>query len=137
MRRDKIRDGDKLASEALAFNEFVEAASSLLMDIQSTLFDEAKARLDKNIRTDINTVEALETYFGPAQEDEEAADDVKGWVRCAWSKPSGSTLENIVDRLKVLKLTIRNAPRDQPKSLRPCIFTGEPGVEEILVARAY
>jgi prolyl-tRNA synthetase len=41
------------------------------------------------------------------------------------------------NRLKALKLTIRNAPRAQPATFGNCIFTGAPGVEEILIARAY
>jgi prolyl-tRNA synthetase len=39
--------------------------------------------------------------------------------------------------LKGLKLTIRNAPLQQPDSFAPCLFTGKPGVEEILIGRAY
>ena len=41
------------------------------------------------------------------------------------------------EKLKALKLTIRNAPADQPSSFGACIFTGAPGVEEILIGRAY
>ena len=40
-------------------------------------------------------------------------------------------------RLKALKLTIRNAPMAQPATVGACVFTGAPGVEEVLVARAY
>ena len=40
-------------------------------------------------------------------------------------------------KLKALKLTIRNAPLQQPESFAPCLFTGKPGVEEILIGRAY
>ena len=40
-------------------------------------------------------------------------------------------------KFKSLKLTIRNAPSQQPESFAPCLFTGKPGVEEILIARAY
>jgi len=137
MRRDRLRDGDKVASKALPFNEFVAGAPSLLMDIQSSLLKEAKARLRAGIRSDIDTFEALETYFGGAEEDEDKHGEVKGWVRCSWSRPTGAALERVVDRLKALKLTIRNAPMDQPTRFRACVFTGAPGVEEILVARAY
>ena len=55
----------------------------------------------------------------------------------AWSRPTGPALERVSERLKALKLTIRNAPLTQPNSLGRCVFTGEPGVEEILIARAY
>ncbi len=70
-------------------------------------------------------------YFG---EDDEA---FKGWVRAPWSKPTGAGLEAVETKLKALKLTIRNAPMDQPQEFGPCIFTGAAGVEEILIGRAY
>jgi len=40
-------------------------------------------------------------------------------------------------KLKGLKLTIRNAPLQQPENFAPCLFTGKAGVEEILIGRAY
>jgi len=74
-------------------------------------------------------------HFGPAADDEDANVAFKGWVRCAWSRPTGEALEEVTRRLKTLRLTIRNAPMVQPETFAPCLFTGEPGVEEILVAR--
>ena len=137
IRRDQLREGEKIASKSLPFAEFAEKAPLLLVNIQSTLLDEAKARLNASIHVDIDTFEALEAYFGIGEEDEDKAGATKGWARCAWSRPTGAALADVVERLKALKLTIRNAPMDQPKSLRPCIFTGAAGVEEILIARAY
>jgi prolyl-tRNA synthetase len=101
------------------------------------MFDEAKARLDANIRADITTFDQLAAHFGPAADDEDANVTFKGWVRCAWSRPTGEALEEVTRRLKTLRLTIRNAPMVQPEIFGPCLFTGEPGVEEILIARAY
>jgi prolyl-tRNA synthetase len=46
-------------------------------------------------------------------------------------------MDAIEDQLKALKLTIRNAPMDQPETKGKCIFTGKDGVEEILIARSY
>jgi len=43
----------------------------------------------------------------------------------------------VTRRLKTLSLSIRNAPMAQPETFAVCLFTGEPGVEEILIARAY
>jgi prolyl-tRNA synthetase len=137
MRRDRLRDGDKVASSAMARDAFVHAAPALLAEIQASLFDEAKARLSANIRNDITSFEALAAYFGPAGEDDDAASAFKGWVRAPWCKPTGEALEAVGARLKALKLTIRNAPMGQPAQLGPCIFTGKPGAEEILIARAY
>jgi prolyl-tRNA synthetase len=137
MRRDQLRDGGKIVSKALPIGDFVAAAPTLLKEIQSSLFDQAKARTQSSIRSDIHSLEALEAYFGAGNDDEDKGSEFKGWVRCAWSKPSGDALDKIDARLKALKLTIRNAPMDQPRQLSRCIFTGEQGVEEILIARAY
>jgi prolyl-tRNA synthetase len=136
MRRDDLRDGGKIKSVVKARVDFIEGAVRLLAEIQAGLYAEAKARLDANIRRDIESFEALAAHFG---EDE---DSFKGWVRVAWSRPTGADLEAIGHKLKALKLTIRNAPADQkPKEMGGefgvCIFTGKPGVEEILIGRAY
>jgi prolyl-tRNA synthetase len=131
MRRDDLRDGDKVKSVVKPRVDFAEGAVQLLAEIQAGLYAEAKARLDGNIRRDILTFEALAAYFG------EDDDSFKGWVRAPWSKPSGDELEAVGTRLKALKLTIRNAPADQPSTFGPCLFTGKPGVEEILIGRAY
>ena len=60
-----------------------------------------------------------------------------GWADVAWSKPTGAALDQVVERLKALKLTLRNAPMDQRAAEGACIFTGEPAVERVLVGRAY
>ncbi|HVZ27560.1 MAG TPA: aminoacyl--tRNA ligase-related protein [Rhizomicrobium sp.] len=131
MRRDRLRDGDKVQSVVKPRVDFLEMAVQLLAEIQAGLYAEAKARLDGNIRRDILTFEALGAYFG---EDE---DSFKGWVQAPWSRPGGAELESIGAKLKALKLTIRNAPADQPSTFGPCLFTGKPAVEEILIGRAY
>jgi prolyl-tRNA synthetase len=117
----------------MARDEFVAAAPELLSEIQRAVFQEAHARLHGNIRTDIGTYDELAACFG-ADED---GGGFKGWVRAPWGRPSGAALDAVIEKLKALKLTIRNAPMDQPKTFGPCLFTGEPGVEDILIARAY
>ena len=52
-------------------------------------------------------------------------------------RPTGAELDGVGEKLKALKLTIRNAPLDQPSAFGACVFTGRPGVEEILIGRAY
>ena len=136
MRRDRLRDGDKVASQTMSRADFIAGAPALLADIQSNLYNEAKARLDGNIISNIKSFEELQAYFGPGEGDEEAG-AFKGWVRVAWSRPEGAALESIADRLKALKLTIRNAPLEQGKVTEACFFTGEPATEHVLIARAY
>jgi prolyl-tRNA synthetase len=131
MRRDDLRDGDKVKSIVKPRMDFLEGAVQLLTEIQAGLYADAKARLDGNIRRDILTLDALAGHFG---EDDES---FRGWVRVPWARPSGEELDKIGARLKGLKLTIRNAPSDQPEKFGACIFSGKPGVEEILIGRAY
>jgi prolyl-tRNA synthetase len=137
MRRDQLRDGDKVKSHAVSREQFVADAAQLLTAIQTRLYGEAKTRLDSNIRSDITSFEALADYFGAAGDEDEAG-DFKGWVRAPWSKPSGAELEAVERKLKQLKLSIRNAPLGQSEApLGKCIFTGAPAVQEVLIARAY
>ncbi len=136
MRRDHLRDDDKVVSKTMSRDEFVAGAAELLDDIQAILFAEAKARLDGNIITGITTFDGLEAYFGSGEADDEAG-AFKGWAKVAWSRPEGAELEAIDERLKALKLTIRNAPLAQDPVDGPCLFTGASAKEFVLIARAY
>jgi prolyl-tRNA synthetase len=133
LKRNALRDGEKVKSHTLARADFVAQASALLESTQAEMFNEAKARLDVNIRADFKSFADLEKYYGT----EDEGGEFKGWARVQWSRPTGAALDDVGNRLKALKLTIRNAPRAQPASFGQCIFTGAPAVEEILIARAY
>ena len=133
IRRIALRDGEKVKTNALSRADFVAQAAGELEAAQSALFAEAKARLHENIKADLKSWDDILRYYGTADDETE----FKGWARVHWARPSGAALDEIGGRLKTLKLTIRNAPLDQPKTFGACIFTGAPGVEEILIARAY
>ena len=137
IRRDRLRDGDKVISQGLSRVGFLLQAPGLLAEIQANLFNEAKARLDGNIRSDLKDFDAIAAYFGAAAEDDEAKSGFKGWVRAPWARPTGVELEKVETRLKALKLTLRNVPAGQVEATGVCVFTGRPAVEEILIARAY
>jgi prolyl-tRNA synthetase len=132
LRRDKLRADGRVAIDTVDQADFATHVDRTLAEIQSALFREAKARLDANISAAFKTFADLESYFAG---DEDSG--FKGWARVAWSRPTGAALEAVGERLKALKLTIRNAPLTQPSSFGACIFTGAPAVEEILIARAY
>jgi prolyl-tRNA synthetase len=136
MRRDRLRDGDKVVSHTSPRAAFVAGAQALLDDIQAGLFAEAKARLDGNIVSNITSFDQLVEYFGEPEGDDEGG-AFRGWASVAWSKPEGAALEAIADRLKALKLTIRNAPLDQKPTKGACLFTGGPAREYVLIGRAY
>ena len=133
IKRNALREGEKIKSHTLPRADFIAQAIGLLEATQGELYAEAKARLDANIRSDLVTFAEVERYYGTGENEGE----FKGWARVQWSRPTGAALEEVGTRLKALKLTIRNAPRAQPASFGACIFTGAAAVEEILIARAY
>jgi prolyl-tRNA synthetase len=136
MRRDKLRDGDKIISHSRPRDAFVAEAPKLLDDIQAGLFAEAKARLDGNIVRGKSSFDEVSAHFGATEGDDEGG-PFRGWVEVPWSRPEGAKLDAISDKLKALKLTIRNAPLGQGTVAGKCVFTGEPAKESVLIARAY
>jgi prolyl-tRNA synthetase len=133
IKRNALREGEKIKSHTLTRADFLTQAAPLLETAQREMFEEAKVRTEANIRNGFATFADLERYFGAGDDDTE----FKGWARVQWSKPAGAALAEVSDRLKALKLTIRNAPLKQPATFGKCVFTGKPAVEEILIARAY
>ncbi|MDX2210259.1 MAG: aminoacyl--tRNA ligase-related protein [Sphingopyxis sp.] len=128
LRRDQLyKDDGKVNSAFVARGDFVAGASTQLQAIQSALYAEAKARLDANI---VRGVTDLGAHFG-------GDDKFVGWAEVQWSRPTGAALDKVVEQLKALKLTMRNVPMDAAAADGPCIFTGEPAVERILVGRSY
>jgi prolyl-tRNA synthetase len=139
IRRDRLRSGEKIASQMLPRAQFVEQAAGLLSEIQQSLQGQARERMQAAIRTDIATLGQLSDYYkGAKGEDEEGGDPFLGWVSVAWSRPEGAALEKVVQQLKGLKLTVRNVPLAQePVTGKTCLFTGQPAVENVLIGRAY
>jgi prolyl-tRNA synthetase len=131
LRRDRLwREDGRPDFRALARDQFVGEAPAELESVQQALFAQAKARRDANIHTGIASLDELAAFY---------ADDRRypGWVELAWSRPTGAALDEVVARLKALKLTIRNTPMDGKPVSGTCPFTGQPAVESIYVARAY
>ncbi|MDQ2893195.1 MAG: proline--tRNA ligase [Pseudomonadota bacterium] len=131
IRRDRLyRDDGKLDSQVVPRGNFEADAPQLLADIQQALFDQADARLKANIAP-VSDWSAIEAMFADGQRN-------PGWADVAWSKPTGAALDTVVERLKALKLTLRNAPLGQTGHPGDdCIFTGDAAVERVLVGRAY
>jgi prolyl-tRNA synthetase len=130
LRRDKLwNEAAKANFVALSKDAFVERAVAELEQVQAALFAEAQARRDANI-TAFDSFDALTAFF---------AEDKRypGWAEVLWSRPTGEALEQVVQKLKALKLTIRNTPIEGAAVSGLCIFTGEPAVERIYVARSY
>ncbi len=131
VRRDRLyRDDGKLDSAILARGDFVGGAAAMLADVQQSLHSQARARMDANIRRDVADFAGIETHFAEGNR-------YPGWVEVSWCRPTGAELDQVVERLKALKLTARNVPSDAEPASGTCIFTGAPAVERILIARAY
>ena len=133
LRRDQVRAEGKAKMQTVGRGAFLGGAGRLLEEIQRTLLVEAKARMDAGIRDDVRSVGELAAYFGSGEDENE----VKGWVRAPWSRPTGAALEAVTAKLKEHALSVRNAPLEQPETLGPCLFTGGKALEEILIGRAY
>ncbi|MGE0595168.1 MAG: aminoacyl--tRNA ligase-related protein [Hyphomonadaceae bacterium] len=131
--RNALREGDKVKTQVLSRGDFIVQAPAMLEAMQRALFAEAKARLDAGVTDTLKTWADVERYYGTGEEDK----GFQGWARVAWSRPSGAALDKVGEQLKALKLTIRNAPLDQPATFGPCVFGGGKGVEEILIGRSY
>jgi prolyl-tRNA synthetase len=136
IRRDKLRDGERVNSSQLARDAFVAQVPAMLADMQKTMFDEAKLRLDANILTGMKSFAEIADYFGAAGDEDEGS-EFKGWVRAPWSRPTADALAGIEAKLKSSKLTLRNVPQDQSGASGKCVFTGGDAIEEILISRAY
>lgn len=131
LRRDKLwNEAGKPAFAAPTRDEATNGIAALLSEIQQGLFDNARQFRDERIERGIGSFEALAEFFGEDRR-------YPGWVEVQWSRPTGDALDAVVERLKALKLTFRNVAIASEPANGTCIFTGEPAVERILVARAY
>lgn len=131
LRRDKLyNESGKVASTIESRDDFVARASDLIAEIQASLHGEAMARRDANITRGVTSLDGLAVHFADGNR-------YPGWVELGWSRPTGAELEEVVAKLKALKLTIRNTPMDAATPGGQCVFTGKPAVETIYVARSY
>lgn len=130
IRRDRLyQENGKVNSSIISRIDFINEATAILHDIQNSLHSEATYRLKENISPVRDWLD-LETFFKNPNH--------VGWAEVNWSKPSGDILNKVIERLKAMKLTIRNAPINQvrdPHAL--CIFTGELAIEQVLIGRSY
>jgi prolyl-tRNA synthetase len=131
IRRDRLyREDGKLDSQIVAREDFVGGVPAMLDDIQHALHDEARARLEANIDRGVSDFGGIEAFFANGGK-------YPGWVEVQWARPTGGELDKVVEKLKALKLTIRNAPSNAAAPDGTCLFTGEPAVERVLIGRAY
>ena len=131
LRRDALwAENGKPAFAAPSLEDAAQSIPAMLTEMQASLLASAQADRDQRITRGVNSFTEVEAAF---------SDEVKnpGWVEVQWSKPTGAALDAVAERLKALKLTLRNVPADSDAADGACVFTGEPAVERVLVARAY
>jgi len=128
-RHNLYREDGKLNSVVLPREAAIAEMQLTLENIQGALHAEARGRLEAGI-TPAADFAAVEAHFAEGKKN-------PGWVEVQWARPTGADLDTVVERLKALKLTLRNVPRDAKPADGACIFTGAPAVERVLVARAY
>jgi prolyl-tRNA synthetase len=118
-RRDK---GPKEKS-SVPRDQFVGGLAQMLEDIQSTLFERAKAFRDQNIQ-EINSLSEFERFF--------AAEDAGGFAMVHWNPAAVGH-----EILAKLKVTPRCIPLETKAEAGLCIFTGKPSEKRIVFAKAY
>ena len=131
LRRDRLWDSGsgKPAFQTPSREVAGRTIPDMLADMQSALLTEARERREANISRGVGSFEDVEAFF--------AGSRYPGWVEVQWSKPTGAALDKVVERLKEHKLTVRNVPTEAAPVDGPCIFTGAPAVERVLLAKAY
>ncbi|GMM94360.1 proline--tRNA ligase [Qipengyuania sp. MTN3-11] len=131
LRRDRLWDTatGKPAFETPLREVAGQTVPDILADMQAALLAQARERRDANITRGLADFAEVERHF--------AASRYPGWVEVQWSKPTGAALDDVVERLKAHRLTIRNVPMDAAPVDGSCIFTGEPATERVLLAKAY
>lgn len=113
---------DKLTKEVVGVDQISETVSSLLEDIQRTLFERASAFRKENTRT-ADSWEEFKTLL----------DDKGGFIMAHWDG-TAETEQKIKEETKA---TIRCIPLDDIKEPGKCIFTGKPSERRVVFARAY
>ena len=104
----------------------------LLRDIQTSLYDRAKAYRDRCTVT-ANTLDEFKSLFPTEKEGEEGT---AGGLKFVYAHYDGTReTEDLVQR--EYKATIRCLPFDGPTEPGTCLFTGKPSPRRVVFARAY
>ncbi len=118
----EIARRDTLTKEVVGVDQVSETVSSLLVDIQQTLFQRALAFRKENTRT----ADSWEEFKA-------LLDDKGGFIMAHWDG-TAETEQKIKEETKA---TIRCIPLDDVKEAGKCIFTGKPSERRVVFARAY
>lgn len=122
------RDSDPKQRISIPIKDCARELPRILGEIQSSLFSEAKDRLQNNTVAEIKDFAQFQRAFEGSDEDSSGLK----FVRAPWCGSEAS-----LELLKPLKVTVRCIPFDQPKSMGPCVLSGGKASHEVIFARAY
>ncbi|MBW1866534.1 MAG: proline--tRNA ligase [Deltaproteobacteria bacterium] len=125
-RRDKAHR-DKTA---MPRDQFVTGITTILDEIQQSLYDRAAAYSKANT-AEIDNKNEFYDYFTPRNPEKQ---EIHGGF--AWSNWCGSA-ECEAKIKEDLSVTIRSLPLNAEKQVGPCICCGKPGIERAVFAKAY
>lgn len=114
----------------VAVEELDEKIVSLLEEIQTSYFQQAKAFQTEHLRTDITDYEGFKKFFTP--KNAEKPEIHGGFVRAKWCGEASSE-----ELLEGLKVTIRCLPLDQSGTEGKCVLTGKPATLDAIFAKSY
>ncbi len=132
MVRDRTKINLKEWKEIVSFDAFVASVTERLANIQNNLLKQAEERLNKNIKSDIQTPEEFEKYFANQNVFVEGEKPAVTFVRGKWSGDN-----DIEEKLKSMKINIRCIPFEQSGTEGVCLITGKPATIDVIYARSY
>ena len=133
MVRERLKVNTQEGKEIIAKDVFVSTIEERLQNIQKQMYNNAKKRLEKNIRTDITSKEQFDEYFANSNEwIEDGKHGKVAFIRGKWCADPAT--EEI---LKAMKITIRCIPFDQSNTEGECLLTGKPATMDVIYARSY
>ena len=132
MVRDRTKINLKEWKEIVSFDAFVASVTERLANIQNNLLKQAEERLNKNIKSDIQTPEEFEKYFSNQNVFVEGEKKSVTFVRGKWSGDN-----DIEEKLKSMKINIRCIPFEQSGTEGVCLITGKPATIDVIYARSY
>ena len=118
----EIARRDTLSKEVVKMEEVVAYVTKTLEDIQTNLFNRAKARMEEKTRK-------VDNY----EEFKRLLDEQPGFILAHWDG-TAETEEKIKEETKA---TIRCIPLDAVAEEGKCIYSGKPSTRRVLFARAY
>lgn len=123
---------DKPVKEKISFSldQIIGDMCSILDEIQTTYYQQAKAYRDRHIYQNITNFEELKAFFTPKNEDKPEAHG--GFVLAKWCGDPATE-----EKLAELKITIRCLPINQSGTIGRCILTGKEATIDAIFAKSY